>query len=422
MAVTIASLLLAGGGWQPPAASAAGLPDDFLWGVSSSGFQSEGSSPDSNWSRHARTAAHDDVGRSVDFRHRYGDDIELARSLGVGVYRVGVEWARIEPRPGEIDWQEVAYYDDVVARIVAAGMRPMLTLDHWVYPGWAADRGGWSNPQMPQWWLRNARFVVDRYARYDPLWITINEPTYYVVQELRIGALDPLAAPAMADRLVTVHRSIYDHIHRRQPNALVTSNVPFIPTVQPVLDTVFIDRVRDKLDFVGIDYYYSVSAERADTHYAAIEESWRAPVAADGLYYALRHYARKLPGLPLYVVETGMPTRDGAPRPDGYRRADHLRDQIYWVQRARSDGIDVLGYNYWSLTDNYEWGSYTPRFGLYRVEAKTDPDLRRHPTDAVAAYREITAAGGVADTYRPTRPAEFCSLVDAPSSCTDPVR
>ncbi|GAC69447.1 putative beta-glucosidase [Gordonia soli NBRC 108243] len=406
-----------------PAPSPAPLPADFSWGVASSGFQSEGSSPDSNWTRYIRAGrTHEPIGTSVDFRHRYADDIRLAARLGTRVYRVGVEWARLEPRPGVVDPTAMRYYDAVVDEIRAQGMRPMITIDHWVYPGWVADRGGWADARTPGWWLRNARRVVDHFADRDPLWVTINEPTAYVMQELRMGGIAPARVPAMLDGLVAVHRAIYDHIHRRQPNAMVTSNAAYIPAAESVLDTGFLDRVRDKLDFVGIDYYYSVSPARSQTWRVATDEPWAAPVAADGLYYALRYFGRRHPGKPLYVVEAGMPTRDGAARPDHYRRADHLRDEVYWLQRARADGLDVIGYNYWSLTDNYEWGSYTTRFGLYTVDIGSDRSLTRRPTDAVAAYRSLIRGNGVPGGYRPTRPAEVCSLVDAPTSCTQPVR
>lgn len=407
-----------------PAARAAGpLPGGFLWGVAASGFQTEGSSPDSNWRRYSNSGRTPDrIGTSVDFRHRYREDVALAKSLGVGVYRVGIEWARVEPAPGRVDQTELAYYDDLIDAIVSAGMRPMLTLDHWVYPGWIADRGGWADARTAAAWLTHQRRIVDRYAHVHPLWITVNEPAVYLMNEVRSGGLPAHLAPRMLDRLVAVHRSIYDHIHRRDPGAMVSSNTAYLPTAQPAFDAAFLDRVRDKLDFVGFDYYYSVSPTDPGAAYVAVDQSWRAPVAADGLYYAFRDYARRYPGMPLYVVETGMPTENGRPRPDGYRRDDQLRDLVYWTQRARADGMNVIGFNYWSLTDNYEWGSYTPRFGLYRVDVKTDPALRRVPTAAVAAFRAITAANGVGGSYRPSRPATVCSLVAAPGSCTDPVR
>ncbi|WP_280489931.1 family 1 glycosylhydrolase [Nocardia farcinica] len=424
VAATTAALLLGG----PPTAQAQPAPDrvaplgnDFLWGVASSGYQSEGQAPDSNWSRYvAQGKTEDPYANSVDFFGRYRSDIQLAADLGVRVYRIGIEWARVQPHPGEWDEQGFRFYDDVVAAIRAAGMRPMITLDHWVYPGWAVDRGGWGNPGIVEDWLTNARRVVDRYAPADPLWVTFNEPLMYQINEVRHGGLSPTDVPAMHDRIARAHNAIYDHIHAVQPGAMVTSNVAYIPAVEDVVNKPLLDRIGGKLDYIGIDYYYGVAPD-AVTEEWSFAELWKNPLHAEGIYYALRHYARAFPGKPLYIVENGMPTENGHPRADGYGRADNLRDTVYWLQRAVADGMNVLGYNYWSLTDNYEWGSYTPRFGLYTVDVRTDPTLTRRPTDAVAAYREITASGGVPADYRPTRDPKLCSLVDGLSSCLDPV-
>ncbi|MGW4633574.1 family 1 glycosylhydrolase [Nocardia sp. NPDC004415] len=406
---------------RPPApAQLAPLPPEFLWGVAASGFQSEGDAPDSNWRRYAESGGTEDPYLdSVDFRHRFRSDIALAADLGVRVYRVGIEWARVQPQLGVWDEDGLAFYDEVVAAIVAAGMRPMLTLDHWVYPGWAADRGGWRDPEMVANWLSNARRVVDRFAGTDPLWVSFNEPTMYLVNELRHGGIGPAELPVMAERIAQAHNSIYDHIHAVQPGALVTSNVAYIPAVDDAISGALLDRMASRLDYIGIDYYYGFSP--TDLRVPDLDRLWTLPLQAEGIYYALDHYARRFPGKPLYIVENGIPTENGLPRADGYTRADSLRDTVYWLQRAVTDGIPLIGYNYWSLTDNYEWGSYTPRFGLYTVDVLTDPTLTRRPTDAVAAYREITAADGVAPGYRPTRPVAACSLVDAPYSCTDPV-
>src|SRR5690348_2528407 len=153
------------------------LPTNFLWGVASAGFQVEGHTPDSNWSRYvAKKSSDDPVGNADDFYDRYASDIALAKAMGVKVYRISIEWARLEPQPGVYDPAAWAFYDNVVAAIHAAGMRPMLTIDHWVYPGWEASLGGWARPGMVDDWLANAKLVVDRYKSYDPLWVTINEP------------------------------------------------------------------------------------------------------------------------------------------------------------------------------------------------------------------------------------------------------
>ncbi|MEV6878624.1 family 1 glycosylhydrolase [Amycolatopsis sp. NPDC051128] len=418
--LTLLTAMLAG---LTPATAATAPP--FFWGVATSGYQSEGSAPDSNWRRYeqAKTSSIKEPYReAADFRHHYAEDIDRAKQLGVNVFRFSVEWARIEPRPGQVDQAELAYYDDVVRHVRAAGMRPMITLDHWVYPGWIVDQGGWDTDRTRDAWLANARRVVERYKGLGALWITINEPTVYLQQEISNGGLAAWKSPWMLSRMVQAHRAAYDLIHSSDPGALVSSNTAFIPAVQGVLDASFLDHVRDKLDFAGVDYYYGASLDNISAAHAANGEFWKVTPQPDGIYYALKYYARKFPGLPLYVVENGMPTDNGNARPDGYSRSNHLRDHIYWVQRAKADGMNVIGYNYWSLTDNYEWGSYQPRFGLYTVDALTDPALTRRPTDAVAAYRQLIAGHGVPAGYTPVRPPGFCSVVDGLSSCLDPAR
>lgn len=127
---------------------------------------------------------------------------------------------------------------------------------------------------------------------------------------------------------------------------MVSSNVAYIPAVEPALDAQFLDRVTDKLDFIGIDYYYQVSAQDLSAANIVMGDYGASGVAPDGLYYTLRHYGQRFPGRPLYVVENGMGTNDGAPRPDGVKRVDLLRDDVYWMQRAKADGYNVIGYNY----------------------------------------------------------------------------
>src|SRR5579872_322515 len=153
----------------PPIAPAQAVPAGFIWGVSSSAFQSEGGEVDSNMLRLNRKAVgdkkhpEDPYGSSVDFRHRYREDIALARGLGVNTYRIGISWARVEPRPGQIDQAELAYYDDLIKALKEAGIQPLITLDHFVHPGWVADQGGWSNPRTVDEFLSFVRLIAGRY-------------------------------------------------------------------------------------------------------------------------------------------------------------------------------------------------------------------------------------------------------------------
>ncbi|NNH68793.1 glycoside hydrolase family 1 protein [Nocardia uniformis] len=410
----------------PPAAAAVRsvLGDDFLWGVAASGFQSEGNAPDSNWTRYIGEKGYDPYENAGDFYSRYASDIALAAHLGAKVFRVGIEWARLQPQPAGWDEQAFRFYDAVVAAILDAGMQPMLTLDHWVYPGWAADRGGWMDPAMVTDWLDNARHVVDRYADWNPVWVTVNEPVAYIMHEVRHNGTD---AAVMLDRIAEAHNNIYDYIHRVQPGAQVTSNVGYVAGAEPEVNGPLMDRIGEKLDFIGVDYYFGLespevkAATRPDGSLPAPVGMWDLPIRPEGIYYALQHYSKRFPDKPLYIVENGMPTENGNARPDGYTRADHVRDTVYWLERAKADGMNLIGYNYWSITDNYEWGSYAPRFGLYTVDVLDDPTLTRQPTDAVDAYRRIIAANGVPTSYLPVRELSDCALVDPPASCETPV-
>lgn len=426
VAMSCAAMLLAIcglGGVGTASASVPPLGPAFEFGVAQSGFQSEGYNRDSNWVRYGNQGrvAHR-VGNAVDFYHRYAEDIARAKSLGVGIYRTSVEWSRVESSRGRDDPAGWAFYDRVIRAVVDAGMRPMITLNHWVHPGWAVDLGGWNRPQMSADLVRFAERVVDRYSWADPLWITFNEPTEYVRRELMYGGVAPQNVGLMADGIVAAHRAIHRYIHRVQPGAQVSSNMAYYPIagLQTWLESVFPQRMRDTLDFVGVDHYYSFSVTDASVANGASGEFWKSSQAPESIYYVLRHVAQQFPGKQIRVIENGLATDPQGRRPDGYRRADHLRDTVYWLQRARQDGIDVASYNYWSLTDNYEWGDFDSRFGLYTVDAERDPTLTRHPTDAVAAYREITRDNGVRPGYRPTRMPVTCSLVAVPDSCANP--
>ena len=150
------------------------MPHDFIWGVSCSGFQSEGGRFDSNIMRWNDTHPEEDrYGNSVDYRHRYREDIALAHAMGINTYRIGINWARVQPRRDRFDQAELAYYDDVILAMKQAGIAPLITLDHFVYPGWVADQGGWSNPQTVTDFVAFARLIATRYHADVRYWLDV---------------------------------------------------------------------------------------------------------------------------------------------------------------------------------------------------------------------------------------------------------
>lgn len=329
---------------SPLAASAtapevAKFPPDFLWGVSSSGFQSEGSFPDSNWTRYVDKKANgvkDPYNNSVDFRHRYPGDVRLAQGLGVNVFRTSIEWARVEPRRGVRSAAALAYYDDLVRRIRAAGMRPMITLDHWVYPGWVADQGAWDNARTQDDWLRNAQFLVDRYKGQGVLWITFNEISQNLYHELLSRPMNLMQLATMRTALIRTHRAAYDLIHRVDPGAPVSTNVAYGSVFNAVFDAAAFNEVTDKLDFVGIDYYYGANLQNFSAINAMTGEYWKIDPEPEGLYYVLKNYQRRIAEpAPLHRRERDADRRRQAPRRRLHPRRPHARPPLLGAARHR---------------------------------------------------------------------------------------
>ena len=108
-----------------------------------------------------------------------------------------------------------------------------------------------------------------------------------------------------------------------------------------------------------------------------------------GIYNVLREAEKKF-NVPLYITENGGPTGPGLSDED---RIIFIRDHLRYIKKAIEDGIDVRGYNFWSLFDNLEWlYGYTPRFGLIEIDYKT---LERKPRKSFYEYKKIIEQNGL---------------------------
>lgn len=88
-------------------------------------------------------------------------------------------------------------------------------------------------------------------------------------------------------------------------------------------------------------------------------------------------YASRLK-VPLIITENGVATKDDN------KKIKFIKAHVDTIENAIEEGLDVRGYFYWSLIDNYEWlHGLDARFGLYKVDFKT---YRRIPTKAAAFY------------------------------------
>jgi beta-glucosidase len=85
---------------------------------------------------------------------------------------------------------------------------------------------------------------------------------------------------------------------------------------------------------------------------------------------------------PVLILENGMA------EPSQMSREEFLRGHLESLARAIAAGADVRGYFHWSLIDNYEWGSYRPRFGLFTRQ--------RRKSGGADYYARVAATGELA--------------------------
>jgi AcrR family transcriptional regulator len=215
----------------PASAAVPKLPKRFLWGVSGSGFQSEGHTTGANWNhyieRDSRPGAEEPkepYRNSVDFYRRYRSDIGLAAGLGVNVYRISINWTRVEPRPGKFSEKGLRFYDRVVREMRRRGIQPLITLNHWDYPMWVYDQGGWTSKKTVQDFLALTRVIAKRYARQTRWWLTFNEEFFFEFIEKGNYPLTDAQVPLMRANLIAAHRGAYDVIHRYDRDARVSTN------------------------------------------------------------------------------------------------------------------------------------------------------------------------------------------------------
>ena len=125
------------------------FPDDFMWGAASAAVQVEGAYNEdgkglSIWDALSRghVAHGDDPSAACDHYHRFREDIQLMKRIGLRAYRFSVSWPRVMPREGEINEKGLAFYSELTDELLAAGITPVCTLYHWDLPMWMHEKGG----------------------------------------------------------------------------------------------------------------------------------------------------------------------------------------------------------------------------------------------------------------------------------------
>ncbi|GHE38318.1 beta-glucosidase [Streptomyces vinaceus] len=201
-------------------ASVPAFPADFLWGVSASAFQIEGSTTadgrgPSSWDAftkepgRVKDGSHAEV--ATDHYRRYREDVALMAGLGVGAYRFSVSWSRVLPDGhGRVNRAGLDFYDRLVDALCTAGIAPVPTLFHWDTPLALEEKGGWLSRDTAERFAAYASVVAERLADRVPMWITINEPAEVTLLGYGIGEHAP-GRSLVFDALPAAHHQLLAH-------------------------------------------------------------------------------------------------------------------------------------------------------------------------------------------------------------------
>ncbi|MDO8559628.1 MAG: glycoside hydrolase family 1 protein [bacterium] len=378
------------------------FPPRFLWGTATSAHQVEGNNRDNDWwAWEQRSPQRPNSGRACDHYVRYRSDVAQMKKLGYTSYRFSLEWSRIEPQPGKWNHRAIDHYRDLIRLCNKSGIKPVVTLHHFTNPQWLSARGGWTRGTTIAAYLRYVRYVVGELGDVVDLWITVNEPLVYALQSYLVGIWPPgktsyLQTFRVYWHLAVAHRRAFAEIHRiyrergwHDPRVGFTANtVSLYAYRQHSLASWLFIRVADFIwnhsflvlsgrsrhDFIALNYYFHYRLKAAhfrtlrffvqarEEHREMSEVGWE--VYPQGIFDVLLDYRQY--GLPVYIMENGIATMSES------KRTRYLVSYLKEIYHAIQAGVDVRGYFWWSLMDNFEWHlGFTPRFGLLKVNYRT---------------------------------------------------
>ena len=413
---------------------------DFLIGAATAAHQVEGNNINSDyWAQEhmEHTSFVEPSGEACDHYNRFEEDIKLLADAGLNAYRFSIEWARIEPIPGEYDEAEIEHYRKVLSCCRNHGVEPIVTMHHFTSPKWLIEQGGWENEATVERFAAYCRFVTERLGDQMHYVCTINEANMGIQiaaiarryaqnagQNLQIGL--NLENPMMARMRMQAEENM-QIFGTPQPQVFVSSRTTEGDTIVMKAHRaarLAMKAVKPELQ-IGITLsLHDIQPQPGGEERAAAEwdEEFRhyLPYIRDDDFFGLQNYTRTLMGengsLPPpegaettqmgyeyypealgHVIRTayaelGLPilvTENGVAVSDDTRRVEFIRRALAGVENCIGDGIPVKGYLYWSLMDNFEWQKgFSMTFGLIAVDRATQKRMPKESLSFLGSYRE----------------------------------
>jgi len=433
---------------------------EFIWGVATSSYQIEGAANEggrgqSIWDTFCKVpgkvANFDNGDIACDHYHRYKEDLDLMKWMGVKAYRFSVAWPRVIPDGvGRVNEMGLDFYDRLIDSLLEREIAPWLTMYHWDLPEALQLRGGWNNREVVEWFGEYAEMLTSRFGDRVKNWMTLNEPLCsawlgHLYGDMAPGIKDLQTALNVSHHLLMSHGLACQVIRSNVSEAnvgIVINVTPAVPATDSqedsnaaqladgfdnrwFLDPVFgrtypadvIDTlgaspeihsgdmklIAQDLDFLGVNFYFrqTVAADqnskplpirsvnRENVKRTAMNWEVHPQAFEEILLRISKEYSPKA----IYITENGSAWNDEVINGEiiDDERIDYLARHLDAMRSAREQGAPILGYFAWSFLDNFEWAyGYEKRFGLIYVDYKTQ---KRTPKKSAFFYRQLLLNG-----------------------------
>lgn len=386
------------------------LKPNVLLGVAGSATQADGGDFGHTWNLWYNAGKiKDGFDPTVAAQHwaKWREDTMLMSRLGIESYRLGIEWARVEPTEGNFDEYAIDRIKDELMLLNGLGIRPIITLHHFTNPLWFEVSGGWSEPKNIVYYLRYVERIVTRLGHLCDEYITIDEPNTYAHNGYRDGIWPPgkknlIDAMNVMSVMAAAHIRAYRLIHRlRRDMGLRATRVgialhmrPFVPKNRTspadnaarvmserlfqtlIAEAVILGKFSRPLknlsrakpgrycDFHGLSYYTRATlsglSAGARVYGAKNDLGWE--IYPQGLVQCAEKLM-KMCSLPIYITSNGTCDNN-----DEFR-CRFIYDHLIAINNS---SLPIERYYYRGFVDGFEWlDGASARFGLVHVDFKT---------------------------------------------------
>ena len=434
----------------------ANFPSDFDFGVATAPAHVEDKLDDAwlEFAKRGGVAAYRNVSqpeRRLDFFTNPEVEIKLAAEAGLKVFRLGVDWGRLTPKlPGSMQCsprcadgiqnsKALLRYIEIIKLIKKHDMKVMLTLFHhslplWSIPNWSNEQStenfGWLDDTMVQHFNSFTKDAIKHFGPHVDSIITFNEASIFSFLNHVAGIWPPakgqngfalLNTPIYKgefhrslNNMIKAHRLAFDTIKefdKKIPVGIahhasyavardgIFSNLAVFINNQNV-NYKFPDKVADKVDFLGINYYGQENISASDFSLdpkLTYSESGRM-INPNGLYETLklfnyRYNNKRNLNISFYITENGISDETDL------LRQPYLVEHLLAVSQAMKEGVPVDGYIFWTISDNWEWADgYCPKFGLAYVDR--DDELKRYKRPTYYLFQHIAKSKTISQDLR----------------------